>query len=64
MIFTLSCFLNVTVLRDEFRLHPSSLRVAQGDSAVLECSPPRGHPEPSVLWRKNGNVIDIVDNKR
>lgn len=25
-----------------------------GEPAVMECVPPRGHPEPSVSWKKDG----------
>ncbi|KAH7945573.1 hypothetical protein HPB49_013087 [Dermacentor silvarum] len=42
------------VLRDEFRQLPKSVHVAAGDSATLECVPPRGHPEPTVTWFKDG----------
>lgn len=27
--------------------------VAVGEPAVMECVPPRGHPEPSVTWKKD-----------
>ncbi|KAH7952128.1 hypothetical protein HPB52_019063 [Rhipicephalus sanguineus] len=42
------------VLRDEFRQLPKSIHVAGGESATLECVPPRGHPEPTVTWFKDG----------
>ncbi|XP_054272465.1 roundabout homolog 2-like [Macrosteles quadrilineatus] len=56
--------LDVAVLREEFRIQPNSQRVAQGETVVLECSPPRGHPEPTVLWRKDGQVLDLDNNHR
>jgi len=31
---------------------------------LLECGPPRGHPEPTVFWRKNGQTIDFDVTKR
>ncbi|XP_049633958.1 roundabout homolog 3 [Suncus etruscus] len=45
--------LEVAVLRDDFRQTPGNLVVAVGEPAVLECVPPRGHPEPSVSWKKD-----------
>jgi hypothetical protein len=56
--------LHPTVLRDEFRLDPQNTRVAQGDTAILECGPPRGSPEPAVSWKKNGQKIDTDTSKR
>ncbi|XP_061015076.1 roundabout homolog 3 [Dama dama] len=46
--------LEVAVLRDDFRQSPGNAVVAVGEPAVMECVPPRGHPEPSVSWRKDG----------
>ncbi|XP_040111729.1 roundabout homolog 3 [Oryx dammah] len=46
--------LEVAVLRDDFRQSPGNAVVAVGEPAVMECVPPRGHPEPSVLWKKDG----------
>uniref|UniRef100_A0A8D0MMS2 Roundabout homolog 3 n=1 Tax=Sus scrofa TaxID=9823 RepID=A0A8D0MMS2_PIG len=46
--------LEVAVLRDDFRQSPGNLVVAVGEPAVMECVPPRGHPEPSVSWKKDG----------
>lgn len=40
------------VLRDDFRQSPGNVVVAVGEPAVMECVPPRGHPEPSVSWKK------------
>ncbi|XP_076968683.1 roundabout homolog 3 [Tamandua tetradactyla] len=45
--------LEVAVLRDDFRQSPGNVVVAVGEPAVLECVPPRGHPEPSVSWKKD-----------
>lgn len=54
----------VTVLKDEFRLEPQNTRVATGETALLECGPPKGSPEPTVFWRKNGQMIDFETNRR
>lgn len=52
------------MLKDEFRLEPQNTRVASGETALLECGPPRGSPEPLVTWKKNGQVIDFEQNRR
>uniref|UniRef100_A0A8C6RQI0 Roundabout homolog 3 n=1 Tax=Nannospalax galili TaxID=1026970 RepID=A0A8C6RQI0_NANGA len=44
--------LEVAVLRDDFRQSPGNLVVAMGEPAVMECVPPKGHPEPLVTWKK------------
>ncbi|KAJ8911147.1 hypothetical protein NQ315_008332 [Exocentrus adspersus] len=49
----------VLVLRDEFRFEPQSTRVAAGEDIVMECSPPKGTPDPQVSWRKDGQTLTI-----
>lgn len=56
--------LDVAVLRDEFRTEPKNKKVIQGETVILECGPPRGHPEPIVYWKKNGQNLEIESNKR
>ncbi|ETN61240.1 hypothetical protein AND_007106 [Anopheles darlingi] len=56
--------LQVSVLREEFRLEPQNTRVAQGETVLLECGPPRGSPEPTVFWRKNGQTLELGNSKR
>lgn len=52
------------MLRDEFRAEPQNTRVAAGETALLECGPPRGHPEPTLHWKRNGHMIDLDATKR
>uniref|UniRef100_A0A3B3T0R9 Roundabout guidance receptor 1 n=1 Tax=Paramormyrops kingsleyae TaxID=1676925 RepID=A0A3B3T0R9_9TELE len=55
--------LEVAILRDDFRQNPSDVMVAAGEPAVLECQPPRGHPEPTISWKKDGSNIDDRDER-
>lgn len=47
------------VLRDDFRLVPKDTVALVGGPVVLNCTPPRGIPEPSVLWYMNGKLLDL-----
>lgn len=53
----------VLVLRDDFRQNPVDVMVAVGEPAVLECQPPRGHPEPTISWRRDGTNLDDRDER-
>ncbi|XP_054901504.1 roundabout homolog 2 [Poeciliopsis prolifica] len=55
--------LEVAVLRDDFRQAPSDVVVAAGEPAVLECVPPRGHPEPAVFWKRNNARVSSKDDR-
>jgi len=48
---------------------PQPVQGIVGDSVLLECEPPRGHPEPQVRWKKNGQALELdldlgVDSER
>uniref|UniRef100_A0A670Y2Q1 Ig-like domain-containing protein n=1 Tax=Pseudonaja textilis TaxID=8673 RepID=A0A670Y2Q1_PSETE len=55
--------LEVAILRDDFRQNPSDVMVAVGEPAVMECQPPRGHPEPTISWKKDGSPLDDRDER-
>lgn len=57
------CVSSLAVLRDDFRQNPADVIVAAGEPAVLECQPPRGHPEPTISWKKDGVNIDDRDER-
>ncbi|XP_036416319.1 roundabout homolog 3 [Colossoma macropomum] len=55
--------LEVATLRDDFRQAPNDVVVAVGEAAVLECIPPRGHPEPSISWKRNNVRVSDKDGR-
>ncbi|XP_016123947.1 roundabout homolog 2 [Sinocyclocheilus grahami] len=55
--------LEVAILRDDFRQPPNDVVVAAGEPAVLECVPPRGHPEPTVSWKRNNARVNDKDGR-
>ncbi|XP_024249539.1 roundabout homolog 1 isoform X2 [Oncorhynchus tshawytscha] len=50
--------LYIAALREDFRVQPCDVEVAVGEVAVMNCSPPVGHPEPNATWRKDGVPIN------
>lgn len=55
--------LEVAMLRDDFRQNPSDVIAAAGEPVVFECQPPRGHPEPTISWKKDGERINDDDER-
>ncbi|XP_073688564.1 roundabout homolog 2-like [Garra rufa] len=51
------------ILRDDFRQTPSDVVVAAGEPAVMECIPPRGHPEPTISWKRNNVKVNDKDER-
>ena len=38
--------------------------VVKGGTATLNCSPPKGTPNPTVHWKKDGKIVDVENDKR
>lgn len=51
------CLFFFPVLKDEFRESPQDQSAAVGETVTFHCRPPKGEPEPSVLWMKGGDQI-------
>uniref|UniRef100_A0A8D0YIT2 Roundabout guidance receptor 2 n=1 Tax=Sus scrofa TaxID=9823 RepID=A0A8D0YIT2_PIG len=43
--------------------NPTDVVVAAGEPAILECQPPRGHPEPTIYWKKDKIRIDDKEER-
>ncbi|XP_071317205.1 roundabout homolog 4 isoform X1 [Trachinotus anak] len=55
--------LHIAVLQEEFSVQPTDVEVAEGEVAVLNCGPPVGHPEPNLIWKKDGLPINSSDHR-
>nr|XP_057943826.1 roundabout homolog 1 isoform X2 [Doryrhamphus excisus] len=53
--------LHIATLQDAFTVQPNDVEVAEGEVAVLNCGPPVGHPEPNIMWRKDGLPVNSTD---
>ena len=51
------CCCLFSVLKEKFVQEPSDTTTAVGQSVTLYCDPPRGKPDPKVIWRKNGETV-------
>ncbi|GAB6023129.1 hypothetical protein CHUAL_007213 [Chamberlinius hualienensis] len=56
--------LEIAVLRDDFLVAPKNVKAAVGETATIVCLPPKGHPEPTVRWKKNGEILQLPNNNR
>ncbi|KAM4702939.1 roundabout homolog 4 [Rhinophrynus dorsalis] len=60
LAFSRNASLYIEALREDFRLNPTDAVVAVGKQLVIDCLPPKGHPEPNVTWKKDG--VPIIQN--
>ena len=51
-------------MREDFRSVPVDTDAILNEDVVLECNPPKGHPEPVVKWKKDGDNLDLTSSKR
>lgn len=54
--------LRIAYLKDEFRARPKNVQAIVGQEAILECSAPKGYPEPSVFWKKARRMLFGFDS--
>ena len=47
------------MLKSIFKIEPKDQNAMAGDRVVLECSPPKGRPEPTVSWRKDRQKVEL-----
>ncbi|XP_072050382.1 uncharacterized protein [Amphiura filiformis] len=53
----------ISFFRKAWGKEPTSQIVSAGDSFLLECQPPTGRPDPEVSWEKDGQLLDL-NNER
>ncbi|XP_075675616.1 protein sax-3-like isoform X4 [Dermatophagoides pteronyssinus] len=54
--------IEIATIRDDFRILPKNVFANVGEMAIMECSPPRGYPEPTIRWRKDDQLLSINNN--
>ena len=54
--------MTIAYLKKEFEVPPYSDQILVGKQVEVRCHPPKGKPEPSVYWLKNGKIIDNSDD--
>lgn len=47
----------ISVLKDKFQTEPSDTTATVGQSVTLRCEPPKGKPDPKVIWRNNSQTV-------
>ncbi|XP_074603419.1 uncharacterized protein LOC141856961 [Brevipalpus obovatus] len=55
---------NFAFFREEFRSTPVSQNIISGELLILNCTPPRGYPEPKIAWKKDGRLLDPSQDSR
>ena len=51
----------ISVLKGDFKEEPMDTTTAVGQTVVFHCKPPRGKPEPKVIWHKNSEILHPND---
>ena len=46
-------------LKSTFKKEPQNQNAIAGERVVLECSPPKGRPEPTVSWLKDRKKLQL-----
>lgn len=54
----------VASLKDDFKTRPRNVNVVIGSRAIMECSPPKGFPEPEIYWKKENKEIKPQEDSR
>ncbi|KAM8927627.1 roundabout homolog 4 [Pelodytes ibericus] len=55
--------LYIADLKSDFLLQPTSADVVVGNPLVVECLPPKVHPEPTVTWNKDGVPLNTKNSR-